>query len=95
VEAAREVWQRERLWGGGPSALKTARSTTTLTTTIGVLSQEVPAPATRARLDREHLEAELSATLQWRSNARRNSIRLVHSAVAETGELLPPQRAGA
>jgi len=48
-----------------------------------VLSQEVPAPATRARLDREHLEAELSATLQWRS------------AVAETGELLPPERAGA
>jgi len=82
AEAAREVWQRERLWGG-PSALKTARSTTALTTTIGVLSQEVPAPATRARLDREHLEAELSATLQWRS------------AVAETGELLPPQRAGA
>jgi len=63
--------------------LKTARSTTTLTTTIGVLSQEVPALATRARLDREHLEAELSATLQWRS------------AVVETGELLPPQRAGA
>jgi len=63
--------------------LKTARSTTALTTAIGVLSQEVPAPATRARLDREHLEAELSATLQWRS------------AVAETGELLPPQRAGA
>ena len=82
AEAAREVWQRERLWGG-PSASKTARSTTALTTAIGVLSQEVPAPATRARLDREHLEAELSATLQWRS------------AVAETGELLPPQRAGA
>jgi hypothetical protein len=62
---------------------------TASTTAIGVLSQKEPEPpaaaAEAARLDREQAdaeaEAELSAALRWCSNARRNSMRLRHSAI--------------